>query len=555
METSSIHSYVPYWENILKEELQQPHLLQVNRNDNSSSKTQELCKNADVWPLYKQIETINNEIPGGFIDYVKRGKRLLENTKKGITPLEGYTLEYPILEKIDTTSKDFIEWDRIGTSDLRYCAFALVAGGLGERLGYNGIKIEIPFELTTECMYIEYYAKMLLAYQNLIQSQDHQFVDLPLIIMTGKETDIPTKALLKKHNFFGLKKEQVFIMQQPEVPTFSDIHGHLATKPDDPTCLDMKPHGHGDIHHLIYSKGLSEELLKNNCKWLVFFQDTNSLTFHCIPAVIGVSKKRNFVMNVVTVSRQPNENVGAMVMLKKDDSNVVCCIEYNYLESTLKSSGFVGDVPDENGYSKFPGNTNIIVMNMSVYHKTLEASKGAMPEIINPKFKDNNPSIFKSSARLECLMQDYSWIMSKYGNVACTNLPREFCFSSLKNNLSDARLRDSKGLAPESALTSEFSFYNCNASLFQMAAKIKGCKVFLGPALSYSFENITCSVGPRIVIDPSWATSFSQMPSCFIEGGTIHITSRWAVIAEIGITSFGSFALNVRLHNLLSDQL
>ena len=32
--------------------------------------------------------------------------------------------------------------------------FVLVAGGMGERLGYNGIKIEIPIELTTKQSFI-----------------------------------------------------------------------------------------------------------------------------------------------------------------------------------------------------------------------------------------------------------------------------------------------------------------------------------------------------------------------------------------------------------------
>jgi UDP-sugar pyrophosphorylase len=32
--------------------------------------------------------------------------------------------------------------------------FVLVAGGLGERLGYNGIKVELPSEITTETSYV-----------------------------------------------------------------------------------------------------------------------------------------------------------------------------------------------------------------------------------------------------------------------------------------------------------------------------------------------------------------------------------------------------------------
>ena len=41
----------------------------------------------------------------------------------------------------------------------------IVAGGLGERLGYNGIKIGIPAELITKAPYIQYYAEYIRAYE------------------------------------------------------------------------------------------------------------------------------------------------------------------------------------------------------------------------------------------------------------------------------------------------------------------------------------------------------------------------------------------------------
>jgi UDP-sugar pyrophosphorylase len=40
-------------------------------------------------------------------------------------------------------------------------AFVLVAGGLGERLGFSGIKVALPTELVTGTTYIQYYLKYL----------------------------------------------------------------------------------------------------------------------------------------------------------------------------------------------------------------------------------------------------------------------------------------------------------------------------------------------------------------------------------------------------------
>ena len=44
-------------------------------------------------------------------------------------------------------------------------AFVLVAGGLGERLGYKGIKLELPAEITTGKPFLQLYIEHILALQ------------------------------------------------------------------------------------------------------------------------------------------------------------------------------------------------------------------------------------------------------------------------------------------------------------------------------------------------------------------------------------------------------
>lgn len=55
---------------------------------------------------------------------------------------------------------------------------------------------------------------------------------------------------LESHDFFGLDKENITLMRQVEVPSIVDMKGTLALKPDG--HLLLKPHGHGDIHTLLY---------------------------------------------------------------------------------------------------------------------------------------------------------------------------------------------------------------------------------------------------------------------------------------------------------------
>lgn len=49
--------------------------------------------------------------------------------------------------------------------ELRHSGFVLVAGGLGERLGYNGIKVSLPTEILSELSYLDFYIKKILAIQ------------------------------------------------------------------------------------------------------------------------------------------------------------------------------------------------------------------------------------------------------------------------------------------------------------------------------------------------------------------------------------------------------
>ena len=50
-------------------------------------------------------------------------------------------LQVPSGENLTFGTDNFIEMEKRGVVEARNAAFVLVAGGLGERLGYNGIKV------------------------------------------------------------------------------------------------------------------------------------------------------------------------------------------------------------------------------------------------------------------------------------------------------------------------------------------------------------------------------------------------------------------------------
>ena len=60
-------------------------------------------------------------------------------------------------------------------------------------------------------------------------------------------------------------------------------------------------------------------------------------------------------------------------------------------------------------YSSIPCAVNInqLVLKLEPYVVQLEKSGGVIAEFVNPKYADATRTAFKSSTRLECMMQDY----------------------------------------------------------------------------------------------------------------------------------------------------
>lgn len=51
-------------------------------------------------------------------------------------------LQVPSGEVLTFGEDNFIQFEETGVKEAQNAAFVLVAGGLGERLGYNGIKVK-----------------------------------------------------------------------------------------------------------------------------------------------------------------------------------------------------------------------------------------------------------------------------------------------------------------------------------------------------------------------------------------------------------------------------
>lgn len=87
--------------------------------------------------------------------------------------------------------------------------------------------------------------------------------------MVSDDTHDRTIALLEKHNYFGLGRNNVDIVKQENVPALKDNAANIAFDTDKCSVI-TKPHGHGDIHNLLYDSGVAKKWRDMGKEWMVF---------------------------------------------------------------------------------------------------------------------------------------------------------------------------------------------------------------------------------------------------------------------------------------------
>ena len=452
---------------------------------------------------------VDGNYPGGLLGYISNGRKLLAQAKVGGNPFEGYTPEQP--NKVDLTKfdADYDRYEAIGVKQFEKTGIVLVAGGLGERLGYHGIKLDIPIEVLETTPYLKHYASCLLAMEARMETPK----PVPFIIMVSPDTSAKTLEALEANAYFGLQKEQIHILRQEPVPAISDNNGTLALK--EKYKLILKPHGHGDIHMLLHTSGLAAELEKQGIEHLMFIQDTNGQVFNAMPAALGVSVEKGYDFNSLGVNRIPGEAVGGLAKLVRPNGELTLNVEYNQLDPLLRATiSPEGDVPDEQGFSMFPGNINILVIRMASYVRILAETQGIIAEFVNPKYADETKTVFKSPTRLETMMQDLPKLFGPNEKVGVSIFDRVWRFSANKNNIADAAAKHATNGPPESGASAESDFY------WGGRTRLIAAGTTVNEGAQKLISGVPFTEGPKVLLRPSFALTLADVRSK-ISGGSI----------------------------------
>ncbi|KAF6158947.1 hypothetical protein GIB67_042028 [Kingdonia uniflora] len=216
-----------------------------------------------------------------------------------------------------------------------------------------------------------------------------------------------------------------FYEHKGKVACLDDNGARFAKDPHNSYRIQTKPHGHGDVHSLLKSSGLLDKCERGHWR-------------------NGITK-----------------------LTHTDGRTMVINVEYNQLDPLLRATGYAdGDVNCETGYSPFPGNINQLILKLDSNIKELNKAEGAIPEFVNPKYKDSSKTSFKSSTRLECMMQDYPKTLSLSARVGFTVMDTWLAYAPVKNNPEDAA-KVPKGNPYHSTTSGEMAIYRANCIVWE----------------------------------------------------------------------------------------
>jgi len=453
---------------------------------------------AEKQVMVAQLVRADGAYPGGLATYIERARALLARARAGANPFEGFTPSRPEAEDLSTLDARYRAMERLGVEAAGGLGIVLVAGGLGERLGYDGIKVDIPVEVTTNVAYLDLYARLIRALGRRAGRP------IPLVIMTSGQTHARTLTSLERGGWFGLDRDQVTVLQQELVPALADERARVAL--DGAYRVSLKPHGHGDIHLLLHRSGTARRLAERGTTHLAFIQDTNAQVVNSLMALLGSSVRRDLAFNTLAVPRMSGEAVGAITRLTSAEQELTINVEYNQLDDLLRATVDPrGDVGDERGVSPFPGNTNTLLVRMREYLPALESSGGVIAEFVNPKYADAERTRFKKPTRLETMMQDLPRLFTSGQRVGVTVMDRRWCFSADKNNLTDARAKADAGRPPECAASAEADWFEGGRR------KLAAAGAAISPARTVRYHGIPVADGPRPALAPSFGLTLDDV--------------------------------------------
>ena len=107
-------------------------------------------------------------------------------------------------------------------------------------------------------------------------------------------------SLLKTHSYYGMKPGQISIVKQNKIPAILDNDCHLALE-NNKLLIETKPHGHGDIHYLLYQSGKAKQWIDEGKRYMVQFMAWCNLWTRTYWHLIACQLQLEQVLNIIMI--------------------------------------------------------------------------------------------------------------------------------------------------------------------------------------------------------------------------------------------------------------
>jgi UDP-N-acetylglucosamine/UDP-N-acetylgalactosamine diphosphorylase len=204
---------------------------------------------------------------------------------------------------------------------------ALLAGGQGTRLGFDGPKGNLPFgSITGNTLFAHHAAKVAAVRARYAAA-------VPWCILTSPTNDEITRQAFADAHWFDLDPGSVEFVVQGTLPAVDRVTGEILL--EGPGRLALSPDGHGGLLLALRRSGALDRLADRGIQTLFTFQVDNPLTSIADPLFVGHHLAAGADMsNLAVRKREPDERVG--VIARRDGRTVV--VEYSDLDAETSAA-------------------------------------------------------------------------------------------------------------------------------------------------------------------------------------------------------------------------
>lgn len=244
----------------------------------------------------------------------------------GLQPVRGTTLAPQEREALFQDGLDMISMGK--------CAFVLMAGGQGSRLGFEGPKGAAPLGLSHDWTLFEFVVRRLLRLEQLTGK-------LPWFgVMTSPENHESTEAWFQSRQDPRLPGGSPTLFRQSVAPPLDEKGRALLVKP---AVLAKAPDGNGGIWETLEKMHILESLQKQGVEWIHVAGVDNLLSLPCDPAFLGFAARSGAPQASKSVLRtNPSEKVGVFVL---DSAGKPRVAEYTELPAESAGALDTDDLP------------------------------------------------------------------------------------------------------------------------------------------------------------------------------------------------------------------